>query len=803
MPPLLGSISSLTTSSHGAKYDEYFLTKPETKQPFVSRRQVGGMLISIGIIVFLTKMLIWNRPITHYNRESDPQLLKFIYTSSAAQRLPRSGQLFCWVQTSKMYHDTRALAINETWLSRCDHGQLFTGDFFPSNDIPYSTVFAGIPDSYYNLFFKSRYAFFYIYHYISKDFDWYMKADDDTYVIVEHLKEYLSKLDPNKPYYLGYTLKPYLKNGYNAGGAGYVLSKAALKIFNEFLYSNETLCPDDIYEDVGIGRCLANVGIYPHDTRNSRGQNRFNTYTPNDVFHATKNDPAWTFYKEKTGYDAFANDFISFHHLTPDEIRLFDILLYRKQVMLLLALFAVLPMTEAIFFPMMGGGGGGCCCSCGTPQPASCGCQVQKQQIKESFSVSTTSTVSSLCATVEVPAYLVLQATHPAVVVDAAVEAVVEEAVEDVAEETAEAEEDVAEETVEAEEDVAEETVEAEEDVLEQVAEEVAEDAAEEVAEEGAEEGVAEEVVEVEVDVPVPAVEEVVVEEDAKDQAVEEDNLLATQHPQAMDTQRVPVEVHMLIQQVDMLLETLSAALPIILSNSIRSKSTAYQGAGAGYGAAPATNTASSSYSAPLPGPTYSAPSTGSAPPPLPPSDVVHEEVAPAAAPSTASANYAPPSKQLRSPTDILCDEPKIKYVMLRSKKGTGTDDLVEEVEEVDHPTNVEATASPVEAHQIGDEISRNEATGDEESDTKIDTFSDAKCNSKPLHELIIDNIVKDDALGSKRSIHDESLKRFPESTVDVICSGTGFTYLVSTTEHCEAQKDNVICFVYKRPLIR
>ncbi|WKY10572.1 hypothetical protein Q1695_002716 [Nippostrongylus brasiliensis] len=450
--------------------------------------------------------------------------------------------------------------------------------------------------------------------------------------------------------------------------------------------------------------------------------------------------------------------------------------------MLLLALFAVLPMTEAIFFPMMGGGGGGCCCSCGTPQPASCGCQVQCPP-----PAPCPACVQQVCPP---PPRAYCPQVNPVYVdpCSGAVEAVVEEAVEDVAEETAEAEEDVAEETVEAEEDVAEETVEAEEDVLEQVAEEVAEDAAEEVAEEGAEEGVAEEVVEVEVDVPVPAVEEVVVEEDAKDQAVEEDNLLATQHPQAMDTQRVPVEVHMLIQQVDMLLEQLLAA---------------YQGAGAGYGAAPATNTASSSYSAPLPGPTYSAPSTGSAPPPLPPSDVVHEEVAPAAAPSTASANYAPPSKQLRSPTDILCDEPKIKYVMLRSKKGTGTDDLVEEVEEVDHPTNVEATASPVEAHQIGDEISRNEATGDEESDTKIDTFSDAKCNSKPLHELIIDNIVKDDALGSKRSIHDESLKRFPESTVDVICSGTGFTYLVSTTEHCEAQKDNVICFVYKRPLIR
>ncbi|VDM54872.1 unnamed protein product [Angiostrongylus costaricensis] len=64
-------------------------------------------------------------------------------------------------------------------------------------------------------------------------------------------------------------------------------------------------------------------------------------------------------------------------------------------------------------------------------------------------------------------------------------------------------------------------------------------------------------------------------------------------------------------------------------------------------------------------------------------------------------------------------------------------------------------------------------------------------------------NIIRDDALASKRAIHETSIKRFSDSSVDVICSGTGFTYLVSTTEHCEAQKDNVICLVYKRPLPR
>ncbi|RCN50620.1 ground-like domain protein [Ancylostoma caninum] len=177
---------------------------------------------------------------------------------------------------------------------------------------------------------------------------------------------------------------------------------------------------------------------------------------------------------------------------------------------------------------------------------------------------------------------------------------------------------------------------------------------------------------------------------------------------------------------------------------------------------------------------------------------------------SSSSGNFAPPlNAKLRSPEAPTCEPAKIKYVVLRAKKvrgGPGNEEVMEEVEEVDHPAPVEATASPLEAKEIGDDISRNEATEDEEDQLRAQgtpTFSDAKCNSKPLRDLITDNIVREDALASKRAIHESSLKRFPEATVDVICSGTGFTYLVSTTEHCEAQKDNVICFVYKRPLLR
>lgn len=47
------------------------------------------------------------------------------------------------------------------------------------------------------------------------------------------LKEY----DGNKPYYFGCRFKPYVKQGYMSGGAGYVLSKEAVKRFVQVINS--------------------------------------------------------------------------------------------------------------------------------------------------------------------------------------------------------------------------------------------------------------------------------------------------------------------------------------------------------------------------------------------------------------------------------------------------------------------------------------------------------------------------------------------------------------------------------------
>jgi len=60
--------------------------------------------------------------------------------------------------------------------------------------------------------------------------DWFMKMDDDAFLVTYNLGEFLKNFDPNEPHYLGFLLK-YLDTEfvYASGGAGYLFSKEFMK----------------------------------------------------------------------------------------------------------------------------------------------------------------------------------------------------------------------------------------------------------------------------------------------------------------------------------------------------------------------------------------------------------------------------------------------------------------------------------------------------------------------------------------------------------------------------------------------
>lgn len=79
-------------------------------------------------------------------------------------------------------------------------------------------------------------------------------------------------------------------------------------------------------------------------------------------------------------------------------------------------------------------------------------------------------------------------------------------------------------------------------------------------------------------------------------------------------------------------------------------------------------------------------------------------------------------------------------------------------------------------------------------------TISENKCNSAILEDLLTKNIDGTDPVLSKRAIHKAAQENVRDAIIDIICSDAGFTYIVSTSEYCEAQKEKVICFLYKKP---
>ena len=114
-------------------------------------------------------------------------------------------RILCWIPTSLTNLAARAKSVKDTWGKRCNMLLFFT----LKADSSFPAIGLSVEEGNDRLFNKASASLRYIYQCHINDADWFLKADDDTYVIMENLRYFLSKLSPSDPHFIGRILTTY------------------------------------------------------------------------------------------------------------------------------------------------------------------------------------------------------------------------------------------------------------------------------------------------------------------------------------------------------------------------------------------------------------------------------------------------------------------------------------------------------------------------------------------------------------------------------------------------------------------
>ncbi len=230
---------------------------------------VLGILLAQG---FMTTHR--DQPIAHLTKREYPLAASVSFTQTDSQKSTERPKtiaqelnvstlqpLYIGVVTAQKLLSTRAAAINHTWGEKAPKLEFFSSVDYADSTLGLPVVsLDGVDDTYppqKKVFRMLKYMHD---HYIN-EYNWFMRANDDVYVRVEHLMHFLSELDPSKILYIGkpqdlerIKIKPH--EHYCMGGPEVIFSRTLLIKLAPHLEA----CLDEVVswnEDLEVGRCIS------------------------------------------------------------------------------------------------------------------------------------------------------------------------------------------------------------------------------------------------------------------------------------------------------------------------------------------------------------------------------------------------------------------------------------------------------------------------------------------------------------------------------------------------------------------